>query len=68
MIQNIAFIGLFLLWLIGPAVAAARAWQTPQRVSAVVGMVAWWALLFMVLLIMHHVTHGGIFRLDFWWS
>lgn len=38
MIQNIAFIGLFLLWLIGPAVAAARAWRTPHRVSAIVGM------------------------------
>lgn len=68
MVQNIAFIGFFVLWLVAPAVSVAKAWNTPSRTLAIVSLTLWWALLFMALFLMHHVTHGGILRVNFWWE
>lgn len=60
MIENIAFVAFFALWIFGPPVAVYRSWNTPSRWSTIVGATGLWLLAFMALFFMHHITYGGI--------
>lgn len=65
-IENIAFILLFLIWAIYPPASLISRWNGPMRYVAVVNLVFWWLLLLFVLSLMHAVTYGGILRWSFW--
>ncbi|TXH40462.1 MAG: hypothetical protein E6Q97_39525 [Desulfurellales bacterium] len=66
MIENIAFILLFLIWAIAPPASLISRWNGPMRYVAAANLVFWWLLLLFVLSLMHAVTYGGIFRWNFW--